>query len=308
MRIIDRTNQSLGNTIARTRAQSAIRYIAIHHSVTRNDVNTAVFENWWRTQTNMGAPNAVGGYHEVILANGDVELNYLPTQVSHGVGNHNADLYNICVVGNFSLNGVQPTPYQQRVLHQRIYKAMENFNVPVERVLGHNEFSGHLSNSCPGMNMNYLRNRLQGQGVPPTNHPSTPDNQFTVTYATSGFFTAADARLGRNKRTTVQPGIYYIFNQADGMINVSRLPNIPGSWINPNLQSTSSNVPTPSQTLIVGSRVRVNSNARTWATGQNIDNWVHGRIFTIQQIRSHGNELLLQEVSSWIRRSDVTLV
>jgi len=58
----------------------------------------------------------------------------------------------------------------------------------------------------------------------------------------------------------------------------------------------------------VGSRVRVNQNAQTWATGQVIPAWVRGRVYTVQQIRNNGNELLLASVISWIRRRDVTLV
>ena len=81
MRIIDRTGEALGRNIARTRSVNDIRRIAIHHSATTSGT-TAIFENWWRTQASMGAPNAVGGYHEVILLNGDLELNYLPTKVS----------------------------------------------------------------------------------------------------------------------------------------------------------------------------------------------------------------------------------
>lgn len=39
---------------------------------------------------------------------------------------------------------------------------MTRFNLPVERVLGHNEFSG-ASTACPGINMNMVRNRLKGK-------------------------------------------------------------------------------------------------------------------------------------------------
>ena len=58
----------------------------------------------------------------------------------------------------------------------------------------------------------------------------------------------------------------------------------------------------------VGSRVRVNNTAQSWATGQRIPSWVRGQTYTVQQIRNNNNELLLSGIISWIRRSDVTLI
>lgn len=39
---------------------------------------------------------------------------------------------------------------------------MERFGLGVENVLGHNEFSGHESNICPGINMDVVRDILNG--------------------------------------------------------------------------------------------------------------------------------------------------
>jgi len=226
MRLIDRTSHALGHTIARVRQENAIRRIAIHHSATATGT-TAIFENFWRTQSSMGAPNAVGGYHEVILLNGDVEINYLPTRVSHGVAGQNGDTYNICVVGNFSQN--PPGGIQLQVLLDRIRFNVGRFaNVTFDRVLGHREFPGQ-STSCPGpaTNMNNIRNQAR--------QPTT--NMHTVTRATGGFYTAADALAGRNQRTVIQPGTYHVFSRSQGMINVTTRQGSAGSWINPNTQA-----------------------------------------------------------------------
>ena len=297
MRTIDRRSFALGHNNARTRNQNAIRRICIHHSVTPNTHTTANFENWWRNPASgMGSP-AVGGYHEVILQNGDMELNFNPTQISHGVASQNDDSYHICVVGNFRVTGPHPSAGQMRSLIERIRFNMKRFNVPVERVLGHNEFPGHGSNTCPGQNMNDLRNQLRMPTV------ATPPVVGThrVTARTGGFVTAADALNNRNRRTWVEPGNYHIFNRANGMINVTRTPGVPGSWINPNEQQV-----TP--TVQVGSRVRVNANAQTWATGQTIPTWVRGQIYTVQQLRNNNRELLLSHVISWINANDVTVI
>ena len=66
--------------------------------------------------------------------------------------------------------------------------------------------------------------------------------------------------------------------------------------------------PPPPGNIQVGSDVRVNDNAQTWATGQAIPAWVRGQVFRVQEMRNNNNELLLASVISWIRRSDVTLV
>ena len=305
MRIIDRRNTALGHNNARTRNVNDIRRIGIHHSVTPAGHTTANFENWWRNPASgMGNP-AVGGYHEVILQNGDVELNFDPNRISHGVGNQNADSYHICIVGNFRVAGAQPTAAQMRTLMERIRVNVNRFaNVTFDRVLGHNEFPGHGSNTCPGLNMNTIRNQARNASTvtPQPTAPTTGSgNMHRVTARTGGFITAADALNNRNRRTWVEPGNYHVFNRANGMINVSTRQGAPGSWINPNEQQV-----TP--TVRVGSRVRVNANAQTWATGQNIPNWVRGQTYTVQQLRSNNREALLAGVMSWIRVSDVTLV
>ena len=58
-------------------------------------------------------------------------------------------------------------------------------------------------------------------------------SKYTVQQETSAFLTAADAKSGQNKRGTVKPGTYTIFNTSQGMINVTTVAGKPGSWINP---------------------------------------------------------------------------
>ena len=67
--------------------------------------------------------------------------------------------------------------------------------------------------------------------------------------------------------------------------------------------------PTPPPTTIgVGSTVRINDTARTWATGQPIPAWVIGQTFSVRRLRDYDSELLLDYINSWIRVEDVTLV
>lgn len=160
MRLIDLTNKSMNalNPV-QVRNLSQIKRIAIHHSATEIG-GQMIFENHWQS---LGW--RMGGYHEIILTNGDVEISYLPSVIVNGVGDHNHDTYHICVVGSF-INGRVPSKMQMMSLLQRIRFAMKRFDIDVINVLGHNEFANtnrfnHRSNSCPGMDMNSIRIQLR---------------------------------------------------------------------------------------------------------------------------------------------------
>jgi len=298
MKTIDRRSFALGHQHARTRNQNAIRRICIHHSVTPATHSTANFENWWQNPASgMGVP-AVGGYHEVILVNGDMELNFNPTQIAHGVASQNDDSYHICVVGDFRVNGAQPTAAQMHSLLERLRFNMSRFNVPVERVLGHNEFPGNASNTCPGQNMNNIRNQLRTPSfvTPPANNPSEASANNTHTVRSGDTLSA----IARNNGTTVAE-IQRVNNIPNAnLIRIGQVLQIP--------EASSTPPPSLVSAIRVGSRVRVNTTAGRWATGQNIPNWVRGQIYTVQQIRNNNNELLLADVISWIHANDVTLV
>lgn len=55
--------------------------------------------------------------------------------------------------------------------------------------------------------------------------------------------------------------------------------------------------------MFTGKVVKVKSTAKTYATGEDIPNWVKGKKYTILQV---GNgKVLLKEIMSWVRNSDV---
>src|SRR5690625_1380473 len=55
--------------------------------------------------------------------------------------------------------------------------------------------------------------------------------------------------------------------------------------------------------LSVGDKVKIKSSAKTYATGQTIPAWVKGQTHTIQQVKS--DRVLLKEIVSWVKKSDV---
>lgn len=56
---------------------------------------------------------------------------------------------------------------------------------------------------------------------------------YKVTTTVKAYMTAADAKKQQHKKGSVKPGTYYIFNESQGMINVTSKEGTPGSWINP---------------------------------------------------------------------------
>lgn len=73
-----------------------------------------------------------------------------------------------------------------------------------------------------------------GSWINPNDNVPATNETYIVHKNLNGYYTAQDAKLRKNKKTTVKPGRYYVFKRADGMINVTAKPGHPGSWINPN--------------------------------------------------------------------------
>lgn len=159
MSIIDRRSHSMGGTSKR--GLKSVTNIAIHHSATKQG-NSASFERHWKNVRNW----VTGGYHEVVLLNGDVEINYSPSIISNGVSNHNSVTYNICYVGDG-----QPNSKQLETLKSRVSYNAKRLNVPISKVRGHREFSG-TSTSCPSLDMKAFRSSLGGESTPSSNKPS----------------------------------------------------------------------------------------------------------------------------------------
>lgn len=60
-----------------------------------------------------------------------------------------------------------------------------------------------------------------------------PKKTYKVVASINGYYTAADAKARKNAKTKVAAGDYYVFNEAQGMVNVTKKEGVPGAWINP---------------------------------------------------------------------------
>ena len=167
--------QDIRNKVApssSTRKISQITKIARHHSTTPSGDYFAFWNNRWK-----GLGWGKGGYAEIILRDGTVQLCYDPIFPTNGIANHNTNTYHICVVGNGSF-----TDEQEKAFEERCLLAMQKFNVSVDNVLGHNEFSG-TATSCPGINMDSVRKRLKDIKQPNKEVKSVEEQKLNVAEA-----------------------------------------------------------------------------------------------------------------------------
>ena len=150
-RIVDKTTYPRFINRGAIRPVGNIRFVVRHHSATTGG-NAQTFANHW-----LGVLNWWGlGYHEVILRDGTVQVIKPPNRIANGVKNHNHNTYHICMVGSSNF-----TPEQERAFNERAAYNLMRFGLGVDALRGHNEFSGHASNICPGINMNTIRNNVR---------------------------------------------------------------------------------------------------------------------------------------------------
>lgn len=193
MAIIDRRSKSMGGNDKR--AISRITNIAVHYSATSSG-NTAAFERFWKGNHGWNT----GGYHEVVLTNGDVELNYNADTISNGVGGQNTRMYNICYVGDGAPNAAQLKTLIERVNYNR-----NRFGIATSAVKGHREFSGQ-STSCPGLNMGYFRKQLSGGSVS-ASKPAAPSKPKPKPKPTAKASLAVDGKWGKSTTKALQKAL-----------------------------------------------------------------------------------------------------
>lgn len=81
-----------------------------------------------------------------------------------------------------------------------------------------------------------------------SNTQTSTGNQYHVVTTVYGYTSASDAVSDKNRKVTVKPGTYYIYNETSSAVNVTKTKSSPGAWIakSKNVKSTSSK---PAQTI-----------------------------------------------------------
>ena len=129
-----------------TRQRSEITQILIHHTAGPTTQTRLDLEPGWR---GVGWWN--GGYHEMVHANGTVELCYEPEVVTNGAFGHNPHSFHIAYIGHTT-----PTQAQRESMIRRVNFWRNQLSQPTQ-VFGHGELVATL---CPGIDMNIFRSQL----------------------------------------------------------------------------------------------------------------------------------------------------
>lgn len=111
----------------------------------------------------------------------------------------------------------------------------------------------HLSNFITGVQKYYyLMNTPAPPPKPPVDlkPPVTPPSvikYYDVVTSLFGYTTAVDAKKDVSRKTTLAPDKYIIFREFDGMLNLTKTKNVPGSWVNPAMNKVAPKPVTPAK-------------------------------------------------------------
>jgi N-acetyl-anhydromuramyl-L-alanine amidase AmpD len=150
------------------RSLSQITGIARHHSATTSG-DAFSFANY-HVDT-LGWPSV--GYHFVITKDGTIQWANGIDRVSYHVGNNNTPLIGVCLVGSGSFTEAQERSFFDL---QAALRGTDGVEVSISDVKGHREYPGHSSNTCPGIDMDIVREAVReghpvGEDLTPTLRP-----------------------------------------------------------------------------------------------------------------------------------------
>ena len=148
------------------------RYLTIHHTATPNNDSITPAARMRQMQAYHIDTNGWCdfGYHYTVGIDGKVYEGRDPDRTGAHVGNHNTNNVGISVVGTFV--NFSPRESQLSTLTDISRWVVNRYGIPKSRsnVLGHKEWSGHTSNTCPGLLLPWLPTlvqRLSGSTPPP---------------------------------------------------------------------------------------------------------------------------------------------
>ncbi len=128
------------------------------------------------------------------------------------------------------------------VASKGIAKVMKDEGIPISGLVTHNEEDRISRKWCPaqilsgkmGVNWPLFVQMVQNEMNILNKKPVVAGSKtYKVVNTVNGYLNANDAKNKKNAKTKVTAGNYTIFNEANGMINVTTKAGIPGSWINP---------------------------------------------------------------------------
>lgn len=148
------------------------RYLTVHHTATPNNDSISAPARMRQMQAyhidNNGWCDF--GYHYTVGIDGKVYQGRDPDRTGAHVGNHNTNNVGISVVGTFV--NFSPRESQLNALTDISRWVVNRYGIQKNRtyIRGHKEWSGHTTNSCPGLLLPWLPTlvqRLNGSTPPP---------------------------------------------------------------------------------------------------------------------------------------------
>ena len=144
----------------------------------------------------------------------------------NGVGNREGIGIEIC----YSLSGGERFDRAEDNAVDLIVDIINRYGFSIEQVTKHQDYSGKY---CPHRTLdngwdrfiNKIKNKLDVK-------------EYELVVSIPVYMNAKDAISGDNIVGYYDSGIYYVFNEVDGMINITRNKGIPGAWINPSDNKT----------------------------------------------------------------------
>lgn len=79
--------------------------------------------------------------------------------------------------------------------------------------------------------VNKLINSTNSGNTTPSAPAATGDKTYKVLTNVYGYMSASDAVSDKNRKRTVTPGTYYIYNETSTAVNVTLKKSVPGAWI-----------------------------------------------------------------------------
>ncbi len=156
-------------------------YLTVHHTATPNNDSMSAAARMRQMQAfhidNRGWCDL--GYHYSVGIDGRVYEGRNPDRTGAHVGDHNTDNVGISVVGTFV--NFNPRESQLSALTDISRWVVNRYDIPKRRsnIRGHNEWSGHTSNACPGLLRPFLPTLVE-RLIGPTPPPPPPASSTTV--------------------------------------------------------------------------------------------------------------------------------
>lgn len=116
---------------------------------------------------------------------------------------------------------------------------------------------------------------------------------YTLVTDIKGYNSSADAKARKNAKTTLKKGTYYMYYKYpkgyNGMYNITKNPETPGSWINP-----SDNVVTTKKSVLgINSVVSIKKGATYYNSSKIVPDWVLAKKWIVKSLS--GNRVVIDK-------------